>query len=88
MAAMGRACGRFAAFISSVQQAPPIPDAKAERYYSLALTNWETGAVDCQAGATAADAALLKTSGEHTNTGTGYFQKASARIVTLLRAAG
>lgn len=46
------ACARLAAVISGAQQAPPIPGARAERYWSLALTNYETGAVDCQAGFT------------------------------------
>jgi hypothetical protein len=88
MPAEARACATLANVISSAQQAPPVPDAQAERYYSLALTDWETGAVDCQAGASASNVTLLDESARHTRAGTAYFQKATRRIVALINASG
>lgn len=87
-AATARGCTKLAAFISKVQQDAPVPDATAQRYYALALTNWQTGAADCQAGATASDAALLKASAEHFNAGSADFAKAARRILALIHAAG
>jgi hypothetical protein len=88
MPAEAKACATLAARISAAQQAPPIPDAQAERDYSLALTDWETGAVDCQAGASASNVALLDASVAHTTAGAAYFQKATRRIVALIKASG
>jgi hypothetical protein len=88
MAEMARACSTLATQITAAQQAPPIPDARAEREYSLALTDWENGAVDCQDGATSGDASLLAASVRHTTAGNAYFQRATKRIVALIRASG
>jgi hypothetical protein len=69
-AALGRACTREAAAVSSAQAGPPVPDAAAQTSFASALAEYATSAADCQAGASAHSVALLNEAATATRAGT------------------
>ncbi len=69
-AALGRACAREAAAVSSAQAGPPVPDAPAQASFADALAEYAKSAADCQAGASAHSVALLNKAAAATRAGT------------------
>jgi hypothetical protein len=69
-AALGRACTREAAAVSSARAGPPVPDAPAQTSFASALAEYATSAADCQAGASAHSVALLNEAATATRAGT------------------
>jgi hypothetical protein len=64
-AAEGRACGRLATVVGDAQAAPAIPDARAGRYYAMALSQYEVAATECQDGVASQDAATIERAAGH-----------------------
>jgi hypothetical protein len=69
-AALGRACAREAAAVSSAQAGPPVPDAPAQASFADALAEYAKSAADCRAGASAHSVALLNRAAAATRAGT------------------
>jgi hypothetical protein len=69
-AALGRACAREAAAVSSAQAGPQVPDAAAQASFAGALAEYAKSAADCEAGASAHSVALLNKAAAATRAGT------------------
>lgn len=69
-AALGRACTREAAAVSSAQAGPQVPFAAAQASFADALAEYAKSAADCQAGASAHSVALLNKAAAATRAGT------------------
>ena len=52
-------CVRIGTIVTRAQAAPPVPDAKSQRFWALALTKFETAAADCQTGLSQQDPSMV-----------------------------
>jgi len=63
--------------------APAVPDPKSQRFWAMALSNFETAAADCQTGASNLDASMISQANAHILIATNDLRQVVARIKAI-----
>lgn len=71
LAAQGAACTKLAAAVTSARADPQVPDAAARASFTSALAEYAASAVDCKAGASSHNVALMNKAADATRIGNG-----------------